>query len=169
MKTAAKVFLIISIVLSGILALTYLILTFINLAYLAAMIVAIIPIIVDSIALKKMSEATCKKDIIPIAIVALIFGGFLGGLFLLLTDDSDYGTSNYSYNTNSFNKSSNYNSYGSNSSTFNSDSKPQQESKNNIDDLETKLKKLTKLHDEGVLTDEEYESARKKVVEELTK
>lgn len=69
MKTLAKVFTIISAITGAI---------------------AIVPLIVGLISLKKMKNATCKADIKVWAILGLFLGNFLGGLFMLLTKDEDY-------------------------------------------------------------------------------
>lgn len=52
--------------------------------------IAIVPLIVGLISLKKMKNATCKADIKVWAILNLLFCNVLGGIFMLLTKDEDY-------------------------------------------------------------------------------
>ena len=66
MKTLAKVFTIIGAVTGAI---------------------AIVPLIVGLISLKKMKNATCKKDLMVWAILNIIFCNVLGGIFMLLVND----------------------------------------------------------------------------------
>jgi len=52
--------------------------------------IAIFPLIIGLISLKKMKNATCKADIKVWAIITLLFCNVLGGIFMLLTKDEDY-------------------------------------------------------------------------------
>ncbi|MBO5248039.1 MAG: hypothetical protein J6B54_01935, partial [Clostridia bacterium] len=72
MKVAAKVFIIIGIVFG---------------------IPAIFPIIVGTIALKKLKSAACKADIKTIGILTLIFCNIVGGILMLCLEDSDFALS----------------------------------------------------------------------------
>ena len=47
-------------------------------------------LIVAAIALNKMKKATCKKDIIVVAIFSIICCNPIGGIAMLLTKDADY-------------------------------------------------------------------------------
>ena len=69
MKTAAKVFTIIGIV--------------VNFWTIVAPIVGIL-------ALNKMKKATCKKDLTVMAVLNLIFCNLIGGFLMLLLKDEDF-------------------------------------------------------------------------------
>ena len=75
MKTVANIFTIIALI-GGICS--------------AIVLVGIPMIIVAAIALKKMKNATCKKDMTVIAILSIIFGNPIGGILMLLLKDSDF-------------------------------------------------------------------------------
>lgn len=68
MKTAAKVFIIIGMVCGC---------------------VAIFPIIVGAIALKKLKTAQTKSDLTVMGIVTLLFCNVIGGILMLLIKDED--------------------------------------------------------------------------------
>ena len=53
-------------------------------------IVALIPLIIGIKAYKELNNATKRDDLITIGIITLIFCSFLGGLFMLLMQDSDF-------------------------------------------------------------------------------
>lgn len=53
----------------------------------------IFPIIVGTIALKKLNTATCKANIKTIGILTLIFCNIFGGIFMLCLKDSDFAPS----------------------------------------------------------------------------
>lgn len=63
MKTLAKVFTIIYMVVGGI---------------------AIIPLIIGIIALKRLNTAKTRSELLGIGIVSIIFGNILGGIFTLI-------------------------------------------------------------------------------------
>ena len=69
MKTVAKVFTIIGMITGAI---------------------AIVPIIVGALALKKMNTATCKADLTTMAILNLIFCNLIGGICMLCLKDEDF-------------------------------------------------------------------------------
>ncbi len=69
MKTAAKVFIIIGMVSSF---------------------WCIFPIIVGSIALKKLTTATCKADVRTMGILVIIFTNIVGGILMLNLKESDF-------------------------------------------------------------------------------
>lgn len=69
MKTAAKVFTIIGMVCGAL---------------------AIVPLVIGLLALKKMKSATCKSDMTLWAVLTLIFCSPIGGILMLLLKDEDY-------------------------------------------------------------------------------
>ncbi|MDY6368069.1 MAG: hypothetical protein SPL13_06110 [Clostridia bacterium] len=68
MRTAAKVFIIISMVLQGIL---------------------ILPLIIGCLAIKRLNEATKKEDLTVMGILTLLFCSLLGGIFMLCVSDNE--------------------------------------------------------------------------------
>lgn len=68
MKTAAKVFIVIGMIVQGIL---------------------IVPIIVGAIALKKLNTATTKSELTGIGVATLLFCNLIGGILLLCMSDED--------------------------------------------------------------------------------
>ena len=103
MKKASKIFIIISIVVAGIAllvgggfiikCLTYKIFNdnVLNDLIIGIILIAIslAPLIIGVKALKKLEEAVNRNDLIVIGIITLIFCSFLGGLFMLIMQDSD--------------------------------------------------------------------------------
>lgn len=71
MKTAAKVFIIIGMIVGAI---------------------GIIPLIFGGITLSKMKTATCKDDITTWAVLTLIFCSMIGGILLLCCKDEDFAS-----------------------------------------------------------------------------
>ncbi len=69
MKTAAKVFIIIGMIVGAI---------------------GILPIVFGAITLSKMGKATCKDDMVVWGVLTLLFCSLLGGIFVLCTTDADY-------------------------------------------------------------------------------
>lgn len=69
MKTAAKIFTIIGMIAGAI---------------------AIFPIIIGWLSLKKMNEATCKADLTTWAILNLLFCNMIGGILMLCLKDEDF-------------------------------------------------------------------------------
>jgi heme/copper-type cytochrome/quinol oxidase subunit 3 len=105
MKTAAKVFVILSIVCFAILFACYLILGVISLSTGEAQVISgvsyaggvligvsfiyLIPIIVGSIALKKLKTATSHSRLVGMGVVTLLFCSLVGGILMLCIQDSD--------------------------------------------------------------------------------
>jgi len=73
MKTAAKVFIIIGMVIGF---------------------WTILPLVFGGITLSKMKNATCKEDLTVWAVLTLIFCSLLGGIFLLCCKDEDFANNN---------------------------------------------------------------------------
>ena len=144
MKTAAKVFLIIAAVGSGIGVLIYTILSFTmipaSLISLVGVCIFAVPLILNILTFKQLCKAKTKKEIKPLAIATLILGGFIGGLLVLCMDESDFSD--------------------------NSAIKYETASKQvNAESLEKNLQKLKELRDNGTLSEEEYAEARKKAID----
>ena len=53
-------------------------------------VMAIIPVIVGFLALKKMKTATCKKDLTVMAVLNLIFCNMIGGILMLCLPESEF-------------------------------------------------------------------------------
>ena len=103
MKTAVKVFLILSIVSGGLLALVGLVsviggiaaagyggsvLLLMGFMYL---LVSVLPIIFSAVGLKKLSAARCAADISTAwKVLILLFGSLVAGILLLCMKDSDF-------------------------------------------------------------------------------
>ena len=90
MKTAAKIFIILGMIVTFWL---------------------IVPIIVGIIALQKMEEATSHKDIVGIGVVTLIFCSVLGGIFMLLIPDSEFASADQNQTNSNITEGSVANSY----------------------------------------------------------
>lgn len=144
MKTVIKVFLYIIIVLYSILAGILLIGCFVALpvSLICFLYVAIcaVPIVVDSIALKKLANAYTKSELTAISICVLIFGGIIPGILMLVASEEDlFG-------------------YKKSSVTI-----VKQTEKKEF--LGTKLEKIKKLKDSGTISEEEYLELRKKIID----
>ena len=50
----------------------------------------LIPIIVCAISNRKLKKATCKKDILVIAIITLLVGNLISGICMLCMDEDDF-------------------------------------------------------------------------------
>ena len=150
MKTAAKVFLILGIVGSSIGAFIIFIAMFFAFAagpmallFLLYVLIALVPVVIDSVALKKLNKARYKSELTGISIAVLILGGIIPGILMLCLDEKDFD--------------------GYEETSASSSSKKKE---NNPENLEAKLEELKKLHDNGTLSDDEYASARKRIIEE---
>lgn len=151
MKTAAKVFLILGIVISSIGAFIIFIAMFFAFAaagpmallFLLYILIAFVPVVIDSVALKKLNKARYKSELTGISIAVLILGGIIPGILMLCLDEKDFDG---------------YEETGASSSS--------KKKENNPENLEAKLEELKKLHDNGTLSDDEYASARKRIIEE---
>ena len=151
MKTAAKVFLILGIVRSSIGAFIIFISMFFAFAaagpmallFLFYILIALIPAVIDAVALKKLNKAKTKSELTGISIAVLILGGIIPGILMLCLDEKDFD------------------GYEEGNTASSSKKKV-----NNPENLEAKLEELKKLHDNGTLSDDEYASARKKIIDE---
>lgn len=151
MKTAAKVFLILGIIGSSIGAFIIFISMFFAIAaagpmallFLLYILIALVPGVIDAVALKKLNKAKTKSELTGISIAVLILGGMIPGILMLCLDEKDFD--------------------GYEETSASSSSKKKE---NNPGNLEAKLEELKKLHDNGTLSDDEYASARKKIIEE---
>ena len=107
---------------------------------LLALIIPIASLLVAHFTLKSLKVATKKDDIIGISVVCLIFSSIIGGIVLLSSDDKDFVTS-------------------TNAKT----SKSQEDSE--LTPLEKNLKRIRNMNESGVISQEEYEKLRKKLLE----
>lgn len=146
MAKAAKVFLILGMVGSAVGALAMLIMGIITAIAVDLMggilliiytFILLVPFVIDYVGYKKINNATRAKELTTIGILTLIFGGIIPGILILLIKDEDLGVSTY----------------------------VKKETKPTADSLEKELKDLNTLKDNGVITQEEYESARKKIID----
>lgn len=146
MVKAAKVFLILGMVGSAVGALAMLIMGIITAIAVDLMggilliiytFILLVPFVIDYVGYKKINNATRANELTTIGILTLIFGGIIPGILILLIKDEDLGVSTY----------------------------VKKETKPTADSLEKELKDLNTLKDNGVITQEEYESARKKIID----
>lgn len=146
MAKAAKVFLILGMVGSAVGALAMLIMGIITAIAVDLMggilliiytFILLVPFVIDYVGYKKINNATRAKELTTIGILTLIFGGIIPGILILLIKDEDLGDSTY----------------------------VKKEAKPTPDSLEKELKDLNTLKDNGVITEEEYQSARKKIID----
>ncbi len=107
---------------------------------LLALIIPIASLLVAHFTLKSLKVATKKDDIIGISVVCLIFSSIIGGIVLLSSDDKDFVAS-------------------TNAKT----SKSQEDSE--LTPLEKNLKRIRNMKESGVISQEEYEKLRKKLLE----
>ena len=107
---------------------------------LLALIIPIASLLVAHFTLKSLKVATKKDDIIGISVVCLIFSSIIGGIVLLSSDDKDFVTS-------------------TNAKT----SKSQEDSE--LTPLEKNLKRIRNMKESGVISQEEYDHLRKKILE----
>lgn len=147
MKTVIKVFLYLGIILSGLCAGIMLIMSFIampaTLVYLISVCFCAVPIAVDVIALKKLDNCSSKSELLGISICVLIFGGLIAGILMLVASEEDL--CGYSKKVSKVQETT----------TQESDK---------TEDLEKELTKLKKLKDSGDISEEEYETLRKKAL-----
>lgn len=107
---------------------------------LLALIIPIASLLVAHFTLKSLKVATKKDDIIGISVVCLIFSSIIGGIVLLSSDDKDFVAS-----------------------TNVKTSKSQEDSE--LTPLEKNLKKIRNMKESGVISQEEYDQLRKKILE----
>lgn len=107
---------------------------------LLALIIPIASLLVAHFTLKSLKVATKKSDIIGISTVCLIFSSIIGGIVLLSSDDKDFVAS-------------------TNAKT----SKSQEDSE--LTPLEKNLKRIRNMKESGVISQEEYDRLRKKLLE----
>lgn len=107
---------------------------------LLALIIPIASLLVAHFTLKSLKVATKKSDIIGISVVCLIFSSIIGGIVLLSSDDKDFV-----------------------SSTNAKTSKSQEDSE--LTPLEKNLKRIRNMKESGVISQEEYNQLRKKILE----
>ncbi len=108
----------------------------------------IFPIVIGIFALKKLEEGK-KEELLLWSILTLFLCSFLGGIFMLIY----YFQQNPETINNITNNQNNEN----------------QQNNNSADSLEKDLDKLNDLKNKGLITEEEYESARKATFEKYTK
>lgn len=108
MKTAAKIFLILSIISESIATIVCIIFTIIfglngdlinqNVGYdiskfyiavfVICLVLCAIGVLVSVLSLKKLGTATSKKELVPYGVLCLIFSGIVPGILLLCIDDN---------------------------------------------------------------------------------
>ncbi len=114
MKTAAKVFIILSMI---------------------VLFWCIFPLIVGAIALKRLETAKTKNDLVGIGVVTLLFCSFIGGILMLCIDENDL-------NQDSINNNDDF----------------------KIDDTITKLENLKRLHEQKLISDDEYNRSKDEII-----
>ena len=153
MKTAIKVFLYLGIIVGAIGAGVAFISSFlalpVSLGYLVSVVGCLIPVIVDSIALKKLKVANSKSELTGISVIVLIFGGIIAGILMLVASEDDLL---------SFNES-----------RVATPKVDEAKEEKKTEDLEEELNKLKDLKEAGTITEEEYDTLRAKAVEKFTK
>lgn len=107
---------------------------------LLALIIPIASLLVAHFTLKSLKVATKKDDIIGISVVCLIFSSIIGGIVLLSSDDKDFVAS-----------------------IKTKTSKSQEDSE--LTPLEKNLKRIRNMKESGVISQEEYDQLRKKILE----
>lgn len=167
MKTAAKAFLIIDIVISSILLIYYIAawstlinylynqgLIYYNLDWFLGFCVAffVASIVIGGITLYKLSNASSRDGMVVWGVLSLIFCGIVSGILILCMKDEDY--SGYKYV-----KVTTYESPNKPSSNYN------QGSKDNYSSLSVKLEKIEEMKRNGLIDEEEYQALRKKAIE----
>ena len=119
---------------------------------LLALIIPIASLLVAHFTLKSLKVATKKDDIIGISVVCLIFSSIIGGIVLLSSDDKDFVASTISSDDKDFVASTNAKT-----------SKSQEDSE--LTPLEKNLKRIRNMKESGVISQEEYDKLRKKLLE----
>ena len=107
---------------------------------LLALIIPVASLLVAHFTLKSLKVATKKDDIIGISVVCLIFSSIIGGIVLLSSDDKDFVSSS------------------------SADTSKKQEDVE-LTSLEKNLKRIKNMRESGVISQEEYEKLRKKLLE----
>lgn len=103
MKTAAKVFIIIGIVV-GVLNLFNGIFTLTDSANdsetawgVSQILLGAASVVVGGFTLSKLSSATCRQDVTVVGILSLLFCNFIAGILILASSDRDYSSARQSY------------------------------------------------------------------------
>ena len=101
----------------------------------------------------RVRKAYSRAEVKTISIVALFLVGILPGLFCLISEDSEYGpkVTVTAQEQDAINKAS---------------QELLKETKKEEDPIE-KLKKLTELYDKKLISEEEYQEGRKKIIDKL--
>ena len=101
----------------------------------------------------KVKNAKSKKEVKTLSIVALFVLGILPGLFCLISEDSEYETKTYTTSKDE--------------TIINQTANDLLKNNNPGDDPVEKLKKLSELHDKKLISEEEYNEARKNIIDKL--
>ena len=108
----------------------------------------IFPLVIGILALKKLDEAKTKDELILMGILTLILCSLLGGLFMLLVKEEDLA---------------------GNVQPAAPQSNNEQKEEPKTGSMEEELKKLSDLKDKNLITEEEYNAARKTIIDKYTK
>ena len=111
----------------------------------------IFPLIVGCIVLSKFENAKDIKELKVISIICLLFCSQVGGILMLQLTNKELNYDNA--NNNSKNANCEKEIYGG----------------ININELNNKITELAKLHDDGMITDEEFKTAKEKLFDEFIK
>ena len=99
----------------------------------------IVPIIVGAIALHKLEKATSKNDLIVIGVLTILFCSVIGGILMLCMSEDELLSNRHVVAIEKKNAES-------------------------TSDLITKIDHLKKLKDDGVISEEEYQKAKTKII-----
>lgn len=154
MRTIIKVFLYLPIIGCGIGLIPILISAFVYIPASLVSLIAIpficVPIVVDAIALKKLDNAESKQELTGISVAVLILGGVIPGILMLCASEDEL-------------------ILGGSKKEKESDKRGEEKEENKVSDLESELEKLKRIRDNGDMSEEEYDEARKKAIERYMK
>ncbi len=162
MKTAAKVFLIIGLVFSSILLLISFILVFYLPFSIILIIWDIISILITCGSLNYLNKATCKSDLITIAILTLIFCNLIAGILMLCCQDSDFEENIDENKEDDEENEDNY--YNDEEEEY---IKPIKAKKKVVTNIAADLKVLFELKEQGILSEEEFKEKKEKLLKDL--
>ena len=154
MRTIIKVFLYLPIIGCGIGLISILISSFVYIPASLVTLIAVpficVPIVVDAIALKKLDNAESKEELTGISIAVLILGGLIPGILMLCASEDEL-------------------ILGGSKKEKESDKRSEEKEENKVSDLENELEKLKRIRDNGDMSEEEYDEARKKAIDRYMK
>ncbi len=153
MKSAAKVFIIIGMIL---------------------MFFLVFPVVVGFIALKRIDEATSVSELKTISILTLIFCSTIGGILMLSMKDEDLNNKKkkHGFNDLDFRNLKRYEQVRAHGEMNMFDqvnaSNNKVNYKSDVDNLKVELDKLKRLKETDVISDEEYQSLRKGIIQKYS-